>query len=368
MVEGEPSLEKLKEWIADSPEAVEDLRLAEAAASAATSSAGGSTTPADQPAKKGLMGAIEKQAANDAQSKNVTASSVDIGRIINNYNVGYEQRNPGKISYYWAPNMYYINLPAKAKSQAELKAEKQAAIDKVYANRSSTVSSEMTSAKDNVPVKKETFDAKIKRIKADGNKIGVRLIVMPARTVQLQSGTMQMAATPQLEGEYLDESLKAAGQQFVDELNIAFNTTDFELIDMDAIPYRVVKILGSPTRMDDWWATKYKVVFAYTLEPRLEPGSQNADGKAEWLGAVNMLQSLIVTEYIGASSSTKQDILTQILNMGGFRTPNYTHDVEIKDPKEMYEKSVEKLGMPMLDKVKETRAEGIAKVAKKLGP
>lgn len=366
-VEGAIGGEKIKEWIADSPEVMEDLRVAEEeAASAKGEMTGTSSTQSSAPAKKGLVGMIEKGVAKENEAKKEAAATVNYGRIINNYNVSYEQRNPGKIKYYFSPSMSWEYLPKKVKSQEELKAEKQAAMDKLYANRPSSVSPALASAKDNVPVKKETFDAKIKRIKSDGNKIGVRLILMPARTVQVESGTMQMAPTPQVEGEYMDESLMAAGQQFVDELNQLFNTTDFELIDINTIPYREVKVLGNTTRVDDWWATKYKVVFAYTLDPRLEPGNQNAGGKIQWTVTVNMLQSLVATEYIGPVSSTKQDILTQILNMGGFRTPVYAQEEEIKDPKEMYEKTVAKLGMPILDKVKTERADGLAKVTKKL--
>jgi len=366
-VEGDVSGEKIKEWIADSPEVVEDLRLAEEAAALAKGEmTAASGTQTATPAKKGLVGMIEKGVAKENEAKKEAATSVNYGRIINNYNVSYEQRNPGKIKYYFSPSMTWEYLPKKAKTQEELKAEKQAALDKLYANRSSSVSPEYASAKDNVPVKKETFDAKIKRIKADGNKIGVRLVVLPARTVQPESGTTQVTPTMQVEGEYMDESLMAAGQQFVDELNQLFNTTDFELIDMRNIPYREVKVVGTTTRIDDWWATKYKVVFAYTLDPRLEPAYQNSGGKTQWTVAVNMLQSLIATEYIGANNATKQDILTQILNMGGFRTPVYAQEEEIKDPKEMYEKAVMKLGMPMLDKVKTERADGLAKVTKKL--
>ena len=367
-VEGTVSAEKVKEWISDSPEVVEDLRLAELdAASAKGEGTGTSSTQSAAPAKKGLVGMIEKGVAKENEAKKEAATHVNYGRIMNNYNVSYEQRNPGKIKYYFSPSMTWEYLPKKAKSQEELKAEKQAALDKLFTSRSSSVSPALASAKDNVPVKKETFDAKIKRIKTDGNKIGVRFILMPARTVQLESGTMQMASTIQVEGEYLDESLKAAGQQFVDELNQLFNTTDFELININDIPYREVKVMGSMTRVDDWWATKYKVVFAYTLDPRLEPGSQDSGGKVQWTVTVNMLQSLIATEYIGPISSTKQDILTQVLNMGGFRTPTYAQEEEIKDPKEMYEKTVTKLGTPMLDKVKAERTAGVAKVMKKLG-
>lgn len=236
-------------------------------------------------------------------------------------------------------------------------------LDDSFAGRPETVSPEIASAKDNVPVKKETFRAKMNRITADGNKIGVYFKLLPARTVQQQTGTIALSNVTEVEGVYVDESLRQAGQQFADELNQAYNTTHFELIDISQIPYREVKVLGQKTRIDDWWPTKYKVVFFYTLDPRLEPVSGS-----EFTATLNVLQSLVVTEFIGGPTNNKQDILTQILNMGGFRTSPYTQGEELKDPKEIYEKTLTKLGMPVLDKIKTERADGLAKTVKRLAP
>ncbi len=350
-VEGNVSVEQLKAWVADVPDVEKDLQEEETAAK----------QKREQPAepKKGLMGALEKAAAKENEMK--TTDGVDVGRIINNYNVSYESRSPGNVKYYFSPSMMWTN---RTKSQEEMKAEKQAKLDDLFAGRSNTVSPEVASAKDNVPVKKETFGAKINRIKADGNKIGVYIKVLPARTVQLQTGTVALNNPVAVDGGYMDESLRQAGQQLADELNKAYNTTDFELIDMSKIPYREIKVVGQQTRIDDWWATKYKLVFIYTLDPRLEPASTGG----QFTATLNLLQSLMVVEFIGGPGATKQDILAQILNMGGFRTPAYAQDDELKDPQEIYEKTLTKLTMPILEKIKTERADGLAKVVKRLAP
>lgn len=361
------SLEKVREWISNSPEAMEDLKAAEAAAAEVQASinSGSTGTAATQPAKKGLLGAIEKQAAKDDAAKQQAAAVVDLERIINNYNVTYESRNPGELKYYFAPTMNWITLPTRTKSATELKAENQAKSDALWAGRSNTITPELASAKDNVPVKKETFSGKLSRIKADGNKVGVWVNVMPARSVKNE--TVGLINYVSLEGEYLDETLRQAGQQLVDELNSTYNTTDFELIDINKIPYKEVKVFGSRVRVDDWWSTKYKVVFKYTIDPRLEGENKEVSGQIKFVSSVNFLQMLMVTEYIGPSSGSKRDILTQILNFGAYRSPYHAQDDQIKEAKEMYEKVMLKLDGLVLNQLKAERADEFGKMVKRLG-
>ena len=360
-VEGRATDEKIKQWISDSPEVVEDWSAAEKQAAEAKEAmtVGSDNAPAP---KKGLMAALEKASEKETVAKEQAATRVDMARIINNYNSWYEKRNPGKIKYHFISNPEWINLPKREKTKAELEAERLAEIDKVYGSRSTTVSPELASAKDNLPVKKEKFGAKISRIKSDGNRIGVLLSVLPARAEPPLEGSTISQNLP-IDGEYLDESLRDAGQQVVDELNQVYNTTVFELIDLNKIPYRVVKVLGQESRIDDWWATKYKVVFTYSIEPRLQLRSGL---KEKYSASLYMIQSLIATEFIGPATSLKRDILTQVLNFGSFNVPAIEQQEEIKDAKEIYQKAVSSLNAPMLDKIKTERADGITKVAKKL--
>ena len=293
------------------------------------------------------------------------ASNIDISRILNNYSVGYEQRNPNKLKLYFAPSFSWIALPTKAKSAEELKAEKQAKTDAAWSGRSTTIAPEIASAKDNMPVKKETFSGKLGRIKSDGNKVGVWVNVLPARSVKNEAGGLINYVN--LEGEYLDETLRQAGQHLVDELNATYNTTDFELIDINKIPYKEVKVMGQQVRVDDWRSTKYKVVFKYTIDPRLEGENKEVSGQTKFVSSINFLQMLIVTEYIGPTSGSKQDILTQILNFGAYRSPYHSQDDQIKEAKEMYEKVISKVEGSVLDQLKAKRTDEFGKMVKRLG-
>ncbi len=361
LIEGEPDGEIVKKWISDSPESLEDLRLAEEEAKAVKSSMStASKTQPAQPAKKGLMGALEKAAAKDTEIKREAASNVDYNRIINNYNLGYEQRNPGKIKYYFAPAMSWVQLPTRPKTIEERKAESKAKLDNTFANRSMTVTPEIASAKSNEPVKKETFAAKMQRIKSDGNKIGVLIKVAPVSVPEPNTASI-LSQDVKVEGEYMDDSYYSLGSEFVKELNESLGTTDIELIDINKIPYREAKVLGNQVRLDDWWATKYKIVFSYSLDPRIRVTMEGS----KYSVALNMVSSLLVTEYIGDAASTRQDIITQILNFGSFLVPSYTQDEEVTDIKEAYEKSIEKLGTPILEKVNAERSDGVKKLVEK---
>lgn len=303
---------------------------------------------------------------------------------VDEYNDWYENNHPGTIKY--LPANFVVRIPgisvasksftglADMKEQLKtdketLNAERTKKLDDLFGNRTSTVSAELASAKDNVPVKKETFAAKLDRIKADGNKVGVILYLQPARVNPPEASGDVIGANlidfVKVTGEYMDESLKASANEFVEELNQALNVSNFELIDINTIPYRETKF----GRLDDWWASKYKVVFAYSLDPRIRASNEETGGKTKFTASLNMIQSLVVREYIGGPGASKQDIITQVLNMGSFVTPTYAQDDQMTDVKAIYDKTLEKLAVPILSKIREERADGVKKlVEKKLKP
>lgn len=236
--------------------------------------------------------------------------------------------------------------------------------------RPTTVSPEMASVKDNTPVKKETFGAKLSRIKADGNRVGVFLRLGPVHVPSPSSSVTVSYRQPiDIPGEYMDESLIASGVEFVQELNQALGTTDIELIDITKIPFREVSVLGLPGRVDNFWATKYKVVFFFTIDPRLEVIHDSFDGTPKFNAVLNLISSVIVMEYIGDPSSKEQDIFTQVNHLGTFRSPAFVQQDDIMDVKTIYGKTVEALKMPVLEKIRLERADGVKKlVEKKLKP
>jgi hypothetical protein len=100
-------------------------------------------------------------------------------------------------------------------------------------------------------------------------------------------------------------------------------------------------------------------VFAYTIDPRVKTESGTT--------YIQVLSSPLVTEYIGNATSTKQDIITQSINFGGFVTPGKAVDNEFDaDVKTLYEKAQEKLDMPLPEKIKAERQDGISRTVKKL--
>lgn len=396
-MDSEMSETQMREWISDSPEIMVELRQADSLAAVAKSQAeakeqnkqdqkdspgNASEVKQEKEAKpKGLLGKLEamqkKEAAMKASPVSLTATSTNMALIVNNYNAWYEKKNPGKIKY------HFVEPPMRKKSpledfhdrknaqEAYVKREKEKAdaiaevkkkSDDLFANRTTTPSSENASAKDNLPVKKETFAAKMQRIKSDGNKIGVMLALNPVR-VPPPTGTTNVSFSQPVavEGEYMDESLRAAVSQFVQELNQALGTTEIELIDINSIPYRQTKF----GRLDDWWASKYKVVFAYSLDPQLRTSNEEIGGKVKFTASLNMITSLVVWEYIGGPGATKQDILAQVLNMGSFVTPTFAQEDQITDVKMIYEKTLIKLGTPILEKMRAERADSVKKLVEK---
>jgi|694.fasta_scaffold47737_2 hypothetical protein len=242
---------------------------------------------------------------------------------------------------------------------------------KRFASRSTTVSAEMETAKDNLPVKKETFTAKMERIKNDGNKVGVFYYLKSVQGEAKSSATsgpsmMQEASKSEfvlIEGEYADESLQSVGADFTAELNAALGRTDIDLLDMNKMPYRQTKF--GP--IDDFWATKYKVVFVLLVEPKIRASHEGSSGKKKFDATMTFVSSLSVLEYIGDGYSNKSDMITQ-MDMGTFTT-NISRDEDIKDIKVLYEQLLEKIGSPLLEKLKAGRAPAIKKlVEKKLAP
>lgn len=236
--------------------------------------------------------------------------------------------------------------------------------------RSILILPEVASVKDNIPVKKEAFGAKMSRIKADGNAIGVYLRLEPVRVPKVVSvATVSYKNPIDIPGEYMDESLIASGAEFVQELNNALGTTDIELIDISKIPYRDGSTLGMASRVDNFWATKYKVVFFFNVDPRLEAIHDSFDGPPKFNAVLNLVNSLIVMEYIGGPSSKDQDIFVTVNHLGTFRSPTFVQQDDIMDVKTIYDKVIQELKMPVLEKMRTSRADGVKKlVEKKLKP
>jgi len=141
----------------------------------------------------------------------------------------------------------------------------QASKQDPFKGRTTTVSASVASVKPEVKVKKEKFLARINRIKADGNKVGV-VVRCSNINVNPKSHTMFSNQKAQfVKGSYGPiVGIDSIGAIAVEEFNNGFGTDVFELVDMKDIPYTED---GNGGKADDWWTTKYKMIIFYTYNP-----------------------------------------------------------------------------------------------------
>jgi len=385
-----------REWVSDSPEIKRELQQADSIvasnrlkiAELKRNDSVHRIQKGLEPKRKGLVASLQ-DADEEQKLKNAIArvghTNVQWSIIVNNYNVWYDKKYPGKVRYFFEdppvrmPSQYESHLERQirinTKSAAQL--EKEAAqkrYEDLYANRSTSVSPENASAKNNVPIKKETFAAKLDRINADGNKVGVLFILNPVKSKpkpnpnSLSSNAMASSVISEpvyIEGEYFDMSLENLGRDFTEELKTALGRTDIDLINLKNVPYRNAKVLGMETRIDDWWASKYKLVFAYSVDPIIDAEHEGMSGKNKFEATLRFGSSLIVTEYIGGADSKEKDIITQMLNLGFFTSPKLSQEKNISDIKELYEKLTEKIGVPIAEKANTERSASVKKLVEK---
>jgi len=250
-VESHPGKSQVREWISDSPEIIREFEQADSLTSANQQKViefkkADSIAVAErkmQAKKKGVMGLIEEsqfEASRKEKKAEIGSTVFDLNRVIHNYNVWYNLKHPGQVQYYFQESpermesQYEDEIKlqttvAEKKRMKEKEVEDRNKAEMLYANRSATAAPEYASAKDNVPVKKESFMAKLDRIHADGNKVGVLFVLKSVQSPPKPSGSAAagpgmgstMSTDVYMDGEYFDESLKAIGDQFTSEINLA---------------------------------------------------------------------------------------------------------------------------------------------------
>lgn len=396
-VEGEiSSLEtQIRKWVSDSPEIMRELFQADSMTASNRTRVKEirkedslARAEANKDGKrKGLGGMIDKTKSDLALNQrifDVGPTKTDMNLIVHNYNVWYDNSaaEKGKIKY------CLIDPPVKRKSQLETELErrnkrevnkeenipiKTEEKENLFSNRSTTVSAEMASVKDNIPIKKETFSAKLERIKSDGNKVGVLFVLnsvqSPTQTPSNQMGPSSMGnsmgAEFFIEGEFMDETLRAIGEQYTSEINTALGRTDIEFINLDQIPYKNAKVIGMTTQVDNFWATKYKVVFIVSIRPLIKASVNESAPKNKYSAFINLVSSLMVNEYIGNTESTDSDIIAQMPNFGSFSTSSISQNEAFTNIETVYKQIVEKQSTSMLDRAKTEREQDMKKLIEK---
>lgn len=160
---------------------------------------------------------------------------------------------------------------AKAKAaQAEAEKAREEAIALYYADRSETPGADVASDKQNIPVKKESFEALLARYKENGFEIAVQFTTGPVYTkapsssgnqssMNLNNGDRQIVLSGSLPS--MKNELAPLASSFAKKMNEEFNTDLFKVIDMKTMPYKETKY----GKKDNWEATKYKMVVIYTV-------------------------------------------------------------------------------------------------------
>lgn len=279
----------------------------------------------------------------------------DLEGIIIEYNEWYEKLHSGEIvpitDEDWGikkitdkelkASLKELNPMAKIK---KAKADAKAKYEAKKASRPTTVPDDIASAKPNVPVKKETFTQKINRIKADGNKVGVQFMnpyvyIKPPLDASSAGGSGGIAGG--LSGGLLSDKkaiskhpkdtiaayaeLKELALSFVKDMNTAFDTDVFELVeDVNQVPLR--KVMRSYL-IDDWWATKYKLLMIYQIDTYYD--ISKASNK--YSGHLRATSHLTATEFFIKKDKPSQKIIVATAAMGHYyKTLKESADDNIK--------------------------------------
>ena len=137
-----------------------------------------------------------------------------------------------------------------------------------FAGRSTTAGPDVASSKENVPVKKETFSAKIERYKKEGFKVAMVLNSGPIKTIAppaTAAATTSASSQFMLEGSLpsMHKEMTPLLEELTSKLNEEFNTDIFEIVDMSKIPYKEAKI----GKVDAWDQTIYRMVITLYATP-----------------------------------------------------------------------------------------------------
>jgi hypothetical protein len=190
-----------------------------------------------------------------------------------------------------------------------------------FAGRSTTAGADVSSSKDNVPAKKESFTAKLERYKNEGFKVAVVFYSSEIKTkVAPPSSTTSASKQIVLDGSLpsIKSNLMPLVESFTATMNETFNTDVFEMVDINSIPYKESKW----GKVDDWGITKYKMVISYTGSPTYD--YTNSGGKYSASFVVNL--NVVATEFVNEKKGVKMKYPIRSGNLGLYRSPNWESD------------------------------------------
>lgn len=181
--------------------------------------------------------------------------------VVDEYNTWFEKTNPGKTKYYpWFGQGKKTEPASIAEVQQAIQQNKDSVANArkaLAASRPAVPAVAIASKKANVPPKKETFTAKVKRYEAEGHKIAVTMEEQKTKVTATIGASNVHPKNVGFEGdpekELVDEEIL---NYTVNELNRVYGTTIFEAVPINQIPLVEVKSY----KVDDWWSTCYKTL------------------------------------------------------------------------------------------------------------
>ena len=198
-----------------------------------------------------------------------------------------------------------------AAAQEAAKAEQEA----LFAERPTSPNADIASDKANVPVKKENFESKLARYKSEGFKVAVVFNSGTVRTKEAApSSTTSASSQLTLSGSLpsMKNDLMPLAQGFVATMSETFNTDVFEIVDLKNIPYKESKF----GKVDDWAATKYKMVVTYSAIPMYDYTLSGGEYSAKLI--VNL--SVVATEFVNEKKGVKMKYPIRSGNLGYYQS------------------------------------------------
>jgi hypothetical protein len=278
-----------------------------------------------------------KEKGYKASLVNVPGTQDPFGeKMFNIYNEWYDKNNPGVITYF-PTKATYLAPQSSAGQTNSLPVADAALVEEIskanlapridpFEGRSTSVDPSVASALPEVPVKKESFTERINRLNAAGNKVG---ILVKSSNLLINPKPLSDGLNPaQVKGSYGPlTGLDALAQTTADRLNEAFGTDVFEVVDYQKIPFKE----GKYGKYDDWWATKYKIVILYDLEPFYNAfyRKNTLTGEFEYVAYERVLSELILM----AAEESKPDKLKYVIgsprSMGSYKSDEFIGSKDI---------------------------------------
>lgn len=193
--------------------------------------------------------------------------------------------------------------------------------DDPFAGRPTTPGAEVASDKENLPVKKETFTAKLERFKSEGFKVAVIIVTAPIKTkLPVSNATATTSRQLVLDGSLpsMASDLAPLARSFAEQMNKAFSTDIFEVVDLSTIPYREVS-LG---KVDDWGATIYKMIASYSITPTYDYNLYSD----KYTASLTVNLAMYMTEYVNEKKGIKMKYLVRGTSLGFYKSPSISSD------------------------------------------